>query len=101
MFVSGVSELREQLLQLVATAVHVADDVERPVVGLPVVPQELTLDLDRFDVLGRLEDEDVPEPFLLKVSQRVLHLAGLLADHVRAEGSLRPIVIALLAESLG
>ena len=66
--VYSVSELREQLLQLVATAVHVADEVERPVVGLAVVPQELALDLDRFDVLGRLENEDVPKSFLLKVS---------------------------------
>ena len=43
----------------------------------------------------------MPEPFLLKIPQRALHLAGLLTDHVRAEGSFRPIAISILAQALG
>src|SRR5207247_11191226 len=83
------------------TPVNVAEEVEGPVVGFPVIPERLALDLDRVDVLRRLENEDVPEALLLKIPLRALHLARLLADHVRTEVPLRPVTIALLAQPLG
>ena len=42
--VDGVAELAEQRVELVAAAVHVADDVERAVLVPPVVPERLALD---------------------------------------------------------
>ena len=56
----------EQLLQLVAAAVDIADDVERAVLVPLVVPERHSLDDRRLDLLGRLQHEDVPEPLPLE-----------------------------------
>jgi hypothetical protein len=61
--VVGVSELLEQRFHFVATAVDVPDDVERPVLALPVVPERLTLEDGRIHLVLRLEHVNVPESF--------------------------------------
>jgi len=51
----------KQNLELVATAVHIADDVERSVILPPVVPERLAFDDGSIDFVLRLEDVDVAE----------------------------------------
>ena len=55
----SIAELPKQGFQFVAAAVHIADDVERPVLVPLVVPERRPLDRGRLDLLGRVEDEDV------------------------------------------
>src|SRR5215216_752686 len=43
-FSPGVAQLRQQLLQFIATAMHVADDVKGTMVLLTMAPQRLALD---------------------------------------------------------
>ena len=52
-----VAERRQQRHQLVAAAVDVADDVERPGLGAPVGPHRHAHDLGRLDVLDRLSTQ--------------------------------------------
>ena len=53
------AERRQQLDQLVVAAVDVADDVERAVLVLAVVPERLALDRRRVDLLERAQHVDV------------------------------------------
>ena len=95
-----VAQLAEQGLQLVAAAVHVADDVERPVVVPLVVPKRGPLDDRRLDFLGRIEDENVWEPFSLQSSQGPPQLRLLLADDVSPEAAVLSPAVPLLADLL-
>ncbi len=94
-----VAERREQLLQLVGAAVDVADDVERPVEVLLVVPERLALDLDAVDVLG-LEHPDVAEALAPETLDRALEVQPLAAQDVRPELAVGPLPVALLADPL-
>ena len=53
---TGRSRAAQQLAKLVEAAVDVADDVERAVLVLAVVPQRLALDLAAVDLLRRLQN---------------------------------------------
>ena len=84
-----VPELLQQLFELVAAAVNVADDVERPGLALAVVPERLPLDDGRIDFFLRLEHVDVPEAFASEAAQRAMQLAPLVANDVRTEVAVR------------
>ena len=99
--VPRVPELLEQTFELVAAAVDVADDVERPAVLFPVVPERLPLDDGGIDLLLRLEDVDVPEAFASEAPQRAMQLAPLVADDVRTEVAVGSRSIAVVAHALG
>ena len=55
-----------------------------------VVPERHPLDRGRFDLLGRLQHEDVAEAFLAEAPERPPKLRLLLADDVRAEVPVGP-----------
>ena len=48
-----IAKLRKQLDELVEAAMQIADNVKRAVFVLQVVPQRLTLDFGRVNLLGR------------------------------------------------
>src|SRR6185503_14725805 len=83
--ISLVTQLPQQLLELVAAAMNVADDVERPRFAFAVVPERLPLDDGSIDLLLGLEDVDVPEALAAEASQRPTQLALLIADDVRTK----------------
>ena len=87
--------------QLVATAVNVADDVERPVFVLAIVPQRLPLDDGRVDFLLRLEHVHVPEAFAPQAAKRPMQLAPLVANDVRTEVTIGSGSVPLVADALG
>src|SRR5690606_1245130 len=90
-FVDAVSQDAEQLGQFVVAAMHVADDVKRPVLVLAVVPQRRALDDGRIDLLGRFEYEYVAEALLAQKAEPAPHRAMLIAN------PLAPHVVAILA----
>jgi hypothetical protein len=47
-----VAKLSHKFDQLIEAAMHVADNVERPVLRLLVVPQRLTFDRDGIDLFS-------------------------------------------------
>ena len=94
-----VPELLQQLFELVAAAVHVADDVERPGLALAVVPERLPLDDGRIDFFLRLEHVDVAKAFASEAAQRTMQLAPLVPNDVRAEVAVRPRTIAFVADA--
>ena len=72
-----VAELLQQLTQFVEAAMHVADDVERAVLVLAVVPERLALDRRGVDLLRRGEHEDVAEALALQAAQRAPQIAAI------------------------
>jgi hypothetical protein len=96
-----VAELFQQGLELVEAAVDVADDVERTVLGPAVVPEGLTLEGRRFDVLERREYEHVTEALPLELAKGPSELLHLLAHDVGSEGAVRPVLVPLAADLLG
>jgi hypothetical protein len=66
--------------------VHVADDVERAVVGAAVGPQWLALDCGRFDLVDTVEDPCLVEPLAAQAAERAVELAELVAQDVRSAG---------------
>jgi hypothetical protein len=91
----------EQLFDLVAAAMHVADEVEWTVIVLPVISQRRPLDRDRFDFLWRFQDDDVAKSFTFQRSERPSQLGSLLPNDVSAELTVSPLAIALLAYLFG
>jgi hypothetical protein len=69
--------------------VDVADDVERAVLCLPVVPGRRPLDRGGLNLLRRGEHVHLPEALLAQPAQRAAELARQVADHVRAEAASR------------
>ena len=51
--ITGIAQIGKQLLKLVGAAMHVADEIERTVIRLPVVPERLPLDGRDCDLVGR------------------------------------------------
>lgn len=96
-----IAERLEQLDQLVATPVDVADDVERAAVERAVVPQRLADNCDRVDLLLRAQDEDLAEPLALEVAQVPLQGHTLAADDVRPELPGRATGVTVVTEPLG
>jgi hypothetical protein len=95
-----VAQQPEQLLELGGAAVDVADHVERPALTPPVVPERRPLDHRRLHRLRRVEHVDLPEALPLQPPEPPPQLPLLVADHVRAEGTVGPVAVALLAEAL-
>src|SRR5574338_863155 len=65
-----IPELVEQIVQLIAAAVNVADDVERPVIPPAIVPERLAHDFGGIGFGDRPQHVHVTEPFLLQISKR-------------------------------
>ena len=86
--------------ELVAATVHVADDVERSAVLLPVVPEWLALDDSRIDFVLRLEHVDVAEALASEPAKRPVQLAPLVSDDMRPEVPVRSRSIAFVADAL-
>jgi hypothetical protein len=94
-----VAERAQQRRQLVEAAVDVADDVERPVLVPLVVVQRLARDLDRVDLLHRLQHVRVAEALASEEAERAAHGALLVAHDVRPELAVRPQRVALVADA--
>src|SRR5687768_6062384 len=77
---------------------HITDDVERPLLMLEVIPEWLAFDRHRVHLFGRRDLEYVAEAFALEVPQRTAELLALLPHDVRAEVSVGPLSVPLLAE---
>ena len=97
----GVAELGQQCLELTAAAVHVADDVERPVQMAEVVQQPLADDDRVGDLLLAAQDVDLAEALLAEVLERASQLVALARDDVIAEGAVGPGGVAVQADALG
>lgn len=95
-----VSERLQQRDQLVVAAVDVADQIERSVLVLAIVVERLAHDLRRFDVLDRLQDIRVAEPFASEVAERAAQRRGPAAHDVRPELAIGTRRIALVADLL-
>jgi hypothetical protein len=101
--------LDQQFGQLIEAAVDVADDVERTVVLLAIVPERLALDLrhlvDQPLASARLRVEaqamHVPESLAIQVSQRSAHLNNLVANDVAAKIPVGAAFIAFVADAIG
>ena len=96
-----VAELPEQRHELVEAAVHVADDVERSVLVLQVVPERLALDADGIHLLGGGEHEDVAEALALEATERPAELLSLLTNDVGPEVPVLATAVPLQTEALG
>jgi hypothetical protein len=96
-----VAQSLEQVLELEAAAMDVADDVERPALVPAVVPQGLALDRRKGDLVRRGQDEHVTKPFALERAKRLTQLRSMPANDVRPERTTRPSLIALVTDSLG
>ena len=79
----------------------VADDVERPVLASPVIPERHLLDGGGVHLLGGFHDEDVSEALLAEPPERPPQLRRLVADDVRAEVPVGAVPVAFLADPLG
>lgn len=97
----AVPEPRQERPKLRGAAVDVADDVERPRLSPPVVVERDPLDRRLFDLLGRRQGEDVPEPLAPEPAQRLTQRPDLAPDDVGAEGPVGPRRVSLVAEPLG
>ena len=64
---------------------NVADDVERPVLLLQIIPQRLPLDHSGFNFLQRFQNMHMTETLALQPTQRAMQLLRLLANDVRTE----------------
>lgn len=95
-----VSELLQQGLQLVAAAMDIADDVERPVLVPPVVPERNPLDDRRLHRLGRLQHEDVAKPLPPEPPEPTPQLRLLIADDMGTKVPIAPAGVAVLADPL-
>ena len=96
----AVAELGEQRFQLVAAAVHVADDVERTRVVASVGPQALTFD-DRGVGLGfGTQLEPVAEALASEPLQRPAEQSYMVVYNPRTEIAVRPPGVAILADAL-
>src|SRR5262245_13652769 len=96
-----VSELLQQRFELIAAAVDIADDVERTVLGLAVVPEWLTREDGGVDFFLRLQHVNVTEAFAAETAQRTVELALLVANNVRPKIAVWPRAIPVVADSLG
>lgn len=64
-----ISELSQQLSEFVDTAVNIADDIERPVLILPVVPEWLPFNGGGLNIFGSVQYMNVPEALAFKISE--------------------------------
>src|ERR1700678_22470 len=96
-----VAKLVQQFDQFVIATVNVANNIERPIVELPIIPKRLALDGGLFDFVGGFECVHIPKSFAFKSAKTTAKLRQLVADHMRAERSIRPALITLVTELLG
>src|SRR5699024_4058715 len=81
----GVPEVFDECRQLASAAVHVTDDVERPV-ELPLVgPGAFQFDDGTVDLLLPPQDVHLADAFTLQTFQASLEVSSLPVDHVVAE----------------
>ena len=73
----------------------VADNIERTMVVAAIVVQTSSLDLDRFDIIEAIENEDLAETFVAQGAKRGTKLCHLADDHVAAEVAVGAIFVAL------
>jgi hypothetical protein len=97
-FDNVIAKLAEERLELVGTAVDVADDVERAVEVIAVVPQRAFDDC--VVDLVRAQDPDVVEALLAQARQRAAQALALAAQDVRPELAVGSRGVALLADPL-
>ena len=95
------SRAAEQLLQLVAAAVDVADDVERAVVVAAVVPERLALDRRRRRRPRALSTKTWRKPRGRALERSARGLARCWRIDVRPELAVGPLAVALVADPLG
>src|SRR5690606_26131481 len=95
-----IAQGRQELLELVRAAVHIADDVERTVLVRAIVPERHALHRDGIDLLGALEDVYVPKAFLVESPDRPAQISRLRADDVRAEVPVGARPVSLVAQPL-
>src|SRR6516162_7360284 len=88
-----IAQLAEQDFQLIAAAVDIADDIERPMLVAFVVVERHPFDDCGLDFLWALQHEDVPEAFFGESAQGPTQLRMLLANHMRTK-------VAFVAQSI-
>ena len=99
--VRPVAELVQQRVQLRQAAVHVADDVERPVQARLVAPGRLAHDLRAVHLGHPAELEHPAESFPLQPAHRPGQRRVLAPDHPRAERPVRARRVPLDTDLLG
>ena len=83
----GVAQRREQRLELGGAAVHVADDVERPLVAPVVGRQGNTPQHHGVCLVGRAQHDHPLEPLPHELGQRLLELLAVPAHHLGRDGA--------------
>src|SRR6266567_2929045 len=79
---------------------HVANNIERSVLVLQVVPQRLPLDDRAFDFLERFEHENMAKALPLKTAQGPMQLLGLLPNDMRTKVAVRPPLVPVVSDPL-
>jgi hypothetical protein len=79
--VRDIAKQIEQSLQLLAAAVDVADDVERPVVCAPVAPQTLAHDHCSRDAFLGMQHVHPTKAFALEAPQRLFQAPNMVMHH--------------------
>src|SRR5829696_2182461 len=85
-------------MKLIKTPVHVADNVEWPMLVLKVVPEWLPFDNNVFDLSHAGKLENVTKAFALEISQRTSQLLTLLTNDVWTKITIRSLAISILTE---
>ncbi len=95
-----VAELLEQLLELGAAAVNVADDIERAVILAPVVVLLLVPDRRRVDAGDTVQDVDLAETLPGQPAQPTAQVCPLAPDDAGVHVAVRARRVALDRQAL-
>ncbi len=96
----GVAEFRHQLQQFIQASVHIANNVERPMIIAAIVPKRLPLDHSRVRFFRRTDPEHVPEALALQSAKRSPHLVQLVPHHMRPKLPVGPVRVAVVTQLL-
>jgi len=90
------SEVFQQRTQLFGAAVNIANDVERPILLLLVVPERYP---SHFNIISSLQNVNMAESLPFKPPKAPLQFCNLPVHYMRSEGPLWPLLVPILADS--
>src|SRR5689334_20001105 len=79
---------------------HVADDVERSLLGLAIVPQRLAFDRHFIDGFLLVEHVNMAEALAVQRAKRATQILNLVSDYVWTEASIRARPVAIDTHAL-
>ncbi len=94
-------ELLEEFDKFVVTAMHIADDIERPMFMLEVIPEPLSYQRRVGTFLRCSQGEDMSKPFAEQSSKFSLHGSALIANHMRTKIAIGSRGVSIVTDFLG